>query len=155
GSAIVNQCQNDKRNSNVYVTNGPGLGNTNGQSEDYNLYLAGASKTFNSTDTHGVVNALNPNVTYVSDASGFTMSWNPGATLDSFTVPLFTSDTFGIFGPVGMRVENPDGSTITIDHDFFNNVRNGANPRVGPFATGTVMTNQRLFDASTVGANTT
>jgi hypothetical protein len=51
-------------------------------------YLAGATRQY--IDTTGVVNALNPNFSYVSDASGFSMSWNPGTTLDSFTVPLVT-----------------------------------------------------------------
>jgi hypothetical protein len=98
------------------------------------------------------VSSIEPGFTYVSDAAGFRMSWNPGGTLDSFTVPLLTSDTFGLFQPTNMRVENVDGSTITIDRDFFGAQRSPGNPRVGPFASGSQFTGRVLFDMARVGA---
>jgi alpha-N-arabinofuranosidase len=149
---IVQENHDDQRFNNVYVTMGWSAPSAPGCKDDNNLYLAGAKKGASSTDTHGKVDPLDPKFAYVSDATGFSMSWDPGATLDSLTVPLLTSDTFGVFQPVGMRVENADGSTITIDHDFFGAARPSGNPRVGPFASGTKLTNQRLFDAKTVGA---
>lgn len=150
--ATVQAGYGDKRYNNVYVKRPYSGSTTPGSMDDYNLYLGGASKTSFSKDTNGQVSSIDPGFTYVSDAAGFRMSWDPGGTLDSFTVPLLTSDTFGLFQPTNMRVENVNGSTITIDRDFFGVQRSLSNPRVGPFATGSQFTGRVLFDAARVGA---
>jgi len=152
---IVAQGSQDQRWNDVYVGTGLATLTGAGSFDDYNLYLAGATRSFGFHDTHGMVSSLDPHFTYVSDERGFAMSWDPGDTLDAFVVRLLDSDTFGVFAPVGMRVESPDGSTITFDHDFFGMARDADNPRVGPFATGTVMTDRLLFDARLVGAAST
>jgi len=152
GYPVVEGSHDDKRYNNVYVTFGYGGGHLPGNFDDYNLYLGEAQKNSFSKDTHGKTFPLDPKITYVSNAQGFKMSWDPGTTLDSFVVPPLTSDTFGVFQPVGMRVENMDGSTIFLDRDFFGRARNTNNPRVGPFATETLLDNAILFDATTKGA---
>jgi|GEM_PF-2450653 len=155
GNQIVQNNFDDKRYNDVYVGLGYAGSFPQGASDDYNLYLGGAQKSSFSKDTHGKTFALDPKIAYVSDARGFEMSWDPGTTLDSFVVPLLTSDTFGVFQPVGMRVENMDGSTIVLDRDFFGRARSATNPRVGPFATESALRNVVLFDATTKGAGAT
>jgi hypothetical protein len=48
--------------------------------------------------------------------------------------PLITTDYLGVYEPSKLRMENNDGSPISLDMDILNQPRNKTNPGVGPFA---------------------
>ena len=59
---------------------------------------------------------------------------------------LVTSARLGKAGISGCSFENPDGSPITIDTDYFGRPRNAANPTPGPFETpGTGMLTMKVW----------
>lgn len=60
------------------------------------------------------------------------MDWNKSITKMKNTT--ITSELLGKTLVSGLNFENPDGSSFSIEHDFFGEKRNSKNPTAGPFA---------------------
>ena len=139
----------DRWLGNVFVARTPDWPVLPGFIVDANLYLAGAQRP--DQDRNGLASPHNPAFAYVSDARGLRISWDPGTTTTDLPCPPLTSAAFGNFAPVGMRAENPDGSAVAIDRDFFG-VPYKAGRGAGPFAKPGALRDQLVFDAEKVGA---
>jgi len=62
-----------------------------------------------------------------------TLQLNIDAEARKSATKLVTTELLGKTKVAGLAYENPDGSPLTIDHDFFGKQRNAARPGVGPF----------------------
>ena len=69
---------------------------------------------------------------FISQKNGVKVEWQSDEQKSKITNPLFFSDMAEKLGLPDQRVENPDGSSITLDQDILGNPRNLTNPVVGP-----------------------
>ena len=104
-----------------------------GCAADYNLYING-SKKHDSFDRNSIVSALNPEFSLKDEDGNVTVSFLMNEDASKINGPLITTDFLGIYEPMKLRMENNDGSPITVDMDILKRPRNKANPGVGPFA---------------------
>ena len=61
------------------------------------------------------------------------MSINLDQSINTVVSQLVISDILGKTEISELRFENPDGSALVIDTDYFGNRRNKSKPTVGPF----------------------
>ena len=98
---------------------------------DYNTYLSGAAST--ASDAHSLVDAASSNVAVSVDEANHavTVSFDLPTPAFNMICPLISTTLFGTLND-GAGLENPDGSALSVDKDFFQMPRSGG-PRVGPF----------------------
>ncbi|MCK4920013.1 MAG: sulfatase-like hydrolase/transferase [Bacteroidales bacterium] len=76
----------------------------------------------------------NINLEIIEKEDGFYIEWaNNPAWTKNVKRDLITTDLLGKAIVPNMKYENPDGSPIAIDTDYFGNPRNKSNPAPGPF----------------------
>jgi alpha-N-arabinofuranosidase len=104
-----------------------------GQASDYNAFLNYATRPA-LLDTHSVRSLLNTSFKIIPTATSVSISFN---LLDSVfkqvQCPMLTSSYIGKASLPDMFAENPDGTPITFNKDFYGNARNATHPTVGPF----------------------
>jgi hypothetical protein len=64
---------------------------------------------------------------------GVSVTFNMDSLPWTVLTPLITTAYIGPIAACGRGPENPDGSAITVDKDFFGNARNMTHPLPGPF----------------------
>lgn len=69
----------------------------------------------------------------VQKADGIYIEWASRAEWTNTTRQVVTSDLLGRAGVSGARYEQPDGSPIRVNRDYFGHPRNEKNPLPGPF----------------------
>ncbi len=94
-----------------------------------NAYLAGAKP--NVHETHNLVNDFDAVTVEVTEDGK--LITNVFELVQGFTAPIITSDTLGKAFEPEERFENPDGTAITFDTDYFGAHR-GLTAMPGPFA---------------------
>jgi hypothetical protein len=97
-----------------------------------NIYCNGArpySKEANDVRLPG----LNPKVRIVEEGQSayLHLTWDPA--MHSPNATLVTTELLGIAKVPGLAYENPDGSPLKVDTDYFGKRRNKVNPTPGPF----------------------
>ena len=99
---------------------------------DGNAYFNGA--TVSKHDQHKLVNDTDKvEVTLVEEDGKYILKTNLFSLLAGFTDGIITSDILGCAFEPEQRYENPDGSEIIFDKDYFGNHR-GLSAIPGPFA---------------------
>jgi len=98
-----------------------------------NVYYNGARPYAREADPL-VVPSLDPGVTVVEKGNNVYLAVNPGERLSKHSTSLVSTDRLGKARISGVGYENPDGSPLKIDSDYFGKPRNPANPVAGPFA---------------------
>ena len=97
-----------------------------------NVYLSGARP--HAREAGAVVRPEgNSRVELVEDGGGFYLRLVVGAELDAAATRLVTTDLLGKPLVAQVPYENADGSSVTVDRDFFGNPRDPARPTPGPF----------------------
>lgn len=99
---------------------------------DYNLLYAGAEKSSWGDQNSQSNPLLKEEVRFTTLENGVKISWSSDELKNTIPNPPFHSDLAGKMGLPGQRVENPDGTSITIDYDIIGNPRNASHPIVGP-----------------------
>jgi hypothetical protein len=123
----------DRWYNNIFVGTGLANATTADFKIDYNVYLQGATKS--PLDANSVVNSYSTGLTYKSDSTGASITFNMNNLPWTVLTPLITTAYIGNIAACGRGPENPDGSAITVDKDFFGNARNTTHPLPGPFET--------------------
>ena len=98
-----------------------------------NVYYNGARPCVGESDPLLVPN-LDPAITVVEKESGVYFIMNPGEDLRTHSTSIVTTDRLGRARISEVGFENPDGSPLKIDADYFGKPRNPMNPVAGPFA---------------------
>ncbi|HLN20314.1 MAG TPA: right-handed parallel beta-helix repeat-containing protein [Bacteroidales bacterium] len=104
-----------------------------GCAADYNLYLNG-SKKHDTFDENSIVSSFKTEFSVRDDNGDVTVNFLMSDDASKINCPLISSDYLGIYEPMKLRMENNDGSPITVDMDILKRPRNQTNPGVGPFA---------------------
>jgi len=104
-----------------------------GCAADFNLYLSGA-KPNSRLDRSSIVSTFNPEISIKDEDGTVTVTFLMNEDASKINCPLITSDYLGIYEPTKLRMENNDGSPISLDMDIMKKPRNKVNPGVGPFA---------------------
>jgi alpha-L-arabinofuranosidase len=104
-----------------------------GCAADYNLYLNRA-KPHDTYDKNSIASSFNPEYSVRDEGGDVTITFLMNEDALKINGPLITTDFLGIYDPMKLRMENNDGSPITVDMDISGRPRNKANPGVGPFA---------------------
>jgi hypothetical protein len=100
-----------------------------------NAYFGGASVSRH--EKHGLIHADTGAEAGLTQKDGEPyLSTNVYALLEGFRAKLISSDTLGCAFEPEQRFENPDGTAIVFDEDYFG-TRRGTAPLPGPFADGT------------------
>ena len=100
---------------------------------DGNAYFNGANVY--AKEEHNLVNTTDKaEVELVCDGDSVKLKTNVYSLLSGFTASLITSDVLGKAFEPEQRFENPDGSEIVFDKDYYGNQRTEIIP--GPFASG-------------------
>ena len=99
-----------------------------------NVYYSGAQPYAKETGSL-VVPDLAPNPTIVEKDGNVYLSVNLGQPLSNAPTVLVTTDLLGKSKIAGAGYENPDGSPLKVDADYFGNKRSDAHPGAGPFET--------------------
>lgn len=85
-------------------------------------------------ETNPVVNEEhNPQATLRQQDGHFLLDLNLGSELKGADTVLVTTAVLGKAKIPGLAYENPDGSTLEVDKDYFGKSRNRRNPTPGPF----------------------
>ncbi len=101
-----------------------------------NVYCNGARPYAREADPL-VVKDLDPGIAIVEKDGGVFLTLNPGAVFTKQATTLVTSARLGKARVSGAGYENPDGTPLKIDADYFGKPRNTMNPGAGPFANPT------------------
>jgi len=97
-----------------------------------NIYFNGATPCKN--EINGLVNrTFEPNVTIEEKGDEVYLHINVDDSFKKVKTQLVTSELLGKAVAPNAGFENPDGSPLKIDTDYFGNKRSEANPFVGPF----------------------
>lgn len=96
-----------------------------------NIYLNGAAK-FND-ETNQLKLDYNPEIQLQEKEDGIYLSMNLDKSIFKMKNEMVTTELLGKAKIPNQGYENPDGSAITIDTDYFGNIRNKKSPTVGPF----------------------
>ena len=97
-----------------------------------NVYLNGA-KPFGGEENRIHQPKFNPNIRLIEEKDGVYLELRLPKAIDSQQNKLVTTELLSKTRVSGTAYENPDGSPITIDSDYFGKKRNKANPTAGPF----------------------
>lgn len=97
-----------------------------------NIYFYGAKP---STKDLNFVNdsAFNPEVRLVTEGESGYLQLNLGSALENRKVRMITTEILGKAKIPKARFDNPDGTALKIDVDYFGAKRSETNPSVGPF----------------------
>jgi hypothetical protein len=98
-----------------------------------NVYFKGA-RPYGREKAAQRVYDLDAGVTVVERDSGVYLTINPGNGLLKHSTSLVTSRLLGNTRVSRLGYENPDGSPLRIDTDYFGKQRHRTNPAAGPFA---------------------
>ena len=104
-----------------------------GSAVDYNLYLKDAKKHA-SFDRNSTASSFNPEFSIRDEDGNLTVTFLMNEDAFKINAPLITTDFLGIYEPMKLKMENSNGSPITVDMDILKTPRNKDNPGVGPFA---------------------
>jgi hypothetical protein len=96
---------------------------------DGNLYTNGATPGAFETNSHSMLSP-EPQLRFNDDGTVL-LNWSSPAQKGT----LITSDVLGKVKIPNQRFENPDGSALSIDLDYFGKKRNTTTPNAGPFET--------------------
>ncbi len=80
---------------------------------------------------------VDPGIAIVEKDGGVFVTVNPGEGFTKQATTLVTSGRLGKARVSGAGYENPDGTPLKIDADYFGKPRNAMNPGAGPFANPT------------------
>ena len=83
---------------------------------------------------HFVVLAPGPDITVVERGNDVYLKMYPGEALRKHLTSLVSTDRLGRAEVSGLGYENPDGSPLKIDADYFGRPRDPMNPGAGPLA---------------------
>jgi len=97
-----------------------------------NLYFHGAKPYANEANP-AVLSNVNPNVKLVEEGKQVYLLFTFGQAPRSVKTALVTSELLGKAKIPGVGYENPDGSPLKIDRDYFGAPRDAEHPRPGPF----------------------
>ena len=97
-----------------------------------NVFLKGAKPSGHEAEPV-VKPEIDPGLTLVPEGGGLYLEIALDASLAGKTRRIVTTDALGKAVIPGLPYEQPDGSPIRIDSDFFGRKRSGANPTAGPF----------------------
>ena len=100
---------------------------------DFNLYLKGARK-HPTYDSHSIVSDFDPQVSMKEENGDLIVTIVMNDEASKIECPLITTDFLGVYEPTKLKMENNDGSPISVNIDILNKSRNSQNPGVGPFA---------------------
>jgi alpha-N-arabinofuranosidase len=98
-----------------------------------NVYYLGARPYAREADPLVVPN-LDPGITIVEKGNSVYLTMNPGEGLHKHSTSLVSTNRLGKARISGLGYENPDGSPLKMDADYFGKRRNPMNPAAGPFA---------------------
>lgn len=104
-----------------------------GGAADYNLYVKGAQK-HPRFDMNSLVSTFDPEISIKDEDGNVTVTIFMSDEASKIECPFITTDYLGLYEPMKVKMENNDGSPISLDIDILNNPRNKENPGVGPFA---------------------
>jgi len=97
-----------------------------------NLYYNGA-KPFKDGSGSSVADAFDPGIEIIEKEGAIYLKLSFDERLKEMETEIITSETFGEFVMIRDRFENPDGTSVELNADYFGNKRNPDNPAVGPF----------------------
>ena len=97
-----------------------------------NVYLKGA-KPFRSEENHINKPEFDPDIKLIEEKDAVYLEISLPQALDSQQNKLVTTKLLGKTRVADTAFENPDGSPVTIDRDYFGRKRNKFNPFAGPF----------------------
>jgi hypothetical protein len=98
---------------------------------DGNVYLNGANPY--SVEKNSIKSGLNPEITISEQGEDVFLNILFDNSVSKIKTQLITTELLGKAKIPRQNYENPDGTSITIDSDYFGNQRNGTNPSAGPF----------------------
>jgi hypothetical protein len=98
---------------------------------DDNIYLNGANPF--PDEKSSVESDLNPEVGISEQGENVFLNIIFDNSVSKIKTQLITTELFGKTKISGQKYENPDGSALIIDSDYFGNKRNKNNPSPGPF----------------------
>jgi alpha-N-arabinofuranosidase len=98
---------------------------------DHNVFLDGAKPS--RFDLHSVTDDPPAVVQVKASADQITIQWHMSPQAAELNVPVIDSAMLGRLGLPNVRMENPDGSALTIDHDYFDRLRPKGPGPAGPF----------------------
>ncbi len=98
-----------------------------------NVYYNGARPYAGETDPL-VLSDVDPGLTLVEEGDSVILHFTLGQALRKYSTTLVTTNRLGKNRIAGLAYENPDGSPLKIDEDYFGKHRDVSDPRAGPFA---------------------
>jgi hypothetical protein len=96
-----------------------------------NVYYCGARPYFDEVDA--VLGAMEPELKVVHDGQHVYLHLTVGQAVQKASTTLVTTRSLGQAKVPGLSFENPNGSPLRIDTDYFGKRRNEAKPTPGPF----------------------
>ena len=125
---------NDRYLNNIYIGSGTdAIPEGPGVQVDWNV-LYGGAKASPWGDHHSrVLPEQNPELRFVSQADGVDLQFQTDEALRQVAGPFVSREFIGVFALTGQGLENPDGSPLTLDCDFFGEARKARHPVAGPF----------------------
>ena len=99
---------------------------------DGNIYMHGALPFKNETNFNRDDN-FDPSIKLAKEGKNVFLSITFNASLRSNKNKLITTELLGKTVVTDCQFENPDGSPLKIDRDYFGNKRSKTNPSSGPF----------------------
>ncbi len=96
-----------------------------------NVYLAGAKPLAGESDA--VVRPSDPRIRVEEESGAFYLRFVAGAELGAAQTKLVTTDLLGKAFVPQVPYENPDGSPLAVDRDYFGKPRDKGRPTPGPF----------------------
>ncbi|HUT88033.1 MAG TPA: right-handed parallel beta-helix repeat-containing protein [Thermoguttaceae bacterium] len=97
-----------------------------------NVYYHGA-RPYSEEVKHVVQAGVDPQVRVVEEARNVYLHLTLGQAVEKSNTTLATTELLGKAKIPGLPFENPDGSPLKIDTDYFGKRRNEASPTAGPF----------------------
>ena len=99
---------------------------------DGNVYFKGAKPYIKGTN-YFEDQDFDPKIEKVEQGENVYLNITLDKSLNSLDNKLVTTNLLGKAMIPGQAFENPDGSPLKIDTDYFGNKRNDKNPNAGPF----------------------
>jgi Right handed beta helix region/Protein of unknown function (DUF1565) len=97
-----------------------------------NVYCNGA-RPYSKEAKHIALAGVDPKVRIVEEGQDVYLNLTLEHAMRNSSTMLVTTDLLGKAKIPGLAYENPDGSRLRIDSDYFGKGRNGAGPAAGPF----------------------
>ena len=98
-----------------------------------NAYYNGA-RPYSREYGSAVITADNPHLELIEDGEDVFIQMTLGNAIQGSKTSLVTTERLGLTKVSGLPYENPEGSPLKIDRDYFDSPRSPSNPGVGPFA---------------------